>query len=77
MQLNKDDIVRLEAIREIIINATKEAEAIVLLSWNPETIEGSEYWIEGINEQLDNNGSVLPTPTLQDTINDLWDDLYL
>ena len=77
MQLNKDDIVRLEAIREIIINATKEAEEIVLLSWNPETIEGSEYWIEGINEQLDNNGSVLPTPTLQDTINDLWDDLYL
>ena len=77
MMLDQDDIVRLEVIREIIINATKEAEAIVLLSWNPETIEGSEHWIEGINEQLDNNGSILPTPTLQDTINDLWDDLYL
>lgn len=77
MQLNQDDIVQLEAIREIIINATKEAEEIVLLSWNPETVEGSEHWLEAINTQLDNNGGVLPTLTLQDTINDLWNDLYL
>lgn len=76
MELEKGNIIYLEIIRNDIIESLKDAEEIISKSWNTDTIRDAKDWITIINAQIDNGGTS-PTPTLQDTIDNLWDDLYL